>query len=95
MTHEIESFQTIGACVERLTEFKQFKPEAKNETGKEIDSYPLALTFKDVTFSYNGDDSVIKRLSLRPQAWFCSGTAWSHGKRKNHPRTPDLQRCTM
>jgi ABC-type multidrug transport system fused ATPase/permease subunit len=47
-----------------LTEFKQFQPEAKNETGKVIDSYPLALSFKDVTFSYNGDDSVIKRLSL-------------------------------
>jgi ATP-binding cassette subfamily B protein len=64
MTHEIESFQTIGACVERLTEFKQFQPETKNETGKVIDSYPLALEFKDVTFSYNGEDSVIKRLSL-------------------------------
>ncbi|HAX71393.1 MAG TPA: ABC transporter ATP-binding protein [Anaerolineae bacterium] len=64
MTHEIESFQTIGACVERLTEFKQFQPEMKNEAGKVIDSHPLALEFKDVTFSYNGDDSVIKRLSL-------------------------------
>ncbi len=64
MTHEIESFQTIGACVERLTEFKQFVPETKNETGKVIDSHPLALEFKDVTFSYNGEDSVIKRLSL-------------------------------
>ncbi|MCB9112862.1 MAG: ABC transporter ATP-binding protein [Anaerolineales bacterium] len=64
MTHEIESFQTIGACVERLTEFKQFEPEVKNETGKTLDSHPLALTFNDVTFSYNGEDSVIKRLSL-------------------------------
>ncbi|MCB9143932.1 MAG: ABC transporter ATP-binding protein [Anaerolineales bacterium] len=64
MTHEIESFQTIGACVERLTEFKQFQSETKNETGKVIDSHPLALEFKDVTFSYNGEDSVIKRLSL-------------------------------
>ncbi len=71
MTHEIESFQTIGACVERLTEFKQFQPEDRNETGKVIDSHPLALEFKDVTFSYitpdeggNGDNSVIKRLSL-------------------------------
>ena len=27
MTHEIESFQTIGACVERLTEFRNFKAE--------------------------------------------------------------------
>jgi len=64
MTHQIDSFQTIGACVERLTEFRQFKPEVKNETGKVIDSNPLALSFKDVTFSYNGNDSVIKRLSL-------------------------------
>jgi ATP-binding cassette, subfamily B, bacterial len=70
MTHEIESFQTIGACVERLTEFKQFTPEVKNESGRLIDSHPLALEFKDVTFSYitpevgNGEDAVIKRLSL-------------------------------
>lgn len=70
MTHELESFQTIGACVERLTEFKQFQPEAKNETGRSIDSHPLALEFKDVTFSYitpeggNGFEPVIKRLSL-------------------------------
>lgn len=64
MTHEIESFQTIGACVERLTEFRNFKPEDKNETGLEIDSHPLALTFNDVTFAYNGGDSVLSRLSF-------------------------------
>jgi ABC-type multidrug transport system fused ATPase/permease subunit len=64
MTHEIESFQTIGACVERLTEFRNFKPEDKNETGLEIDSHPLALTFHDVTFAYNGGDSVLSRLSF-------------------------------
>jgi len=64
MTHEIESFQTIGACVERLTEFRALKPEVRNEAGSEIDSHPLALTFKDVTFSYNGDASVLSRLSF-------------------------------
>lgn len=64
MTHEIESFQTIGACVERLTEFRNFKPEDKNETGLEIDSHPLALTFNNVTFAYNGGDSVLSRLSF-------------------------------
>jgi ATP-binding cassette subfamily B protein len=64
MTHEIESFQTIGACVERLTEFKALKPEAKNDTGSEVVSHPLALTFDDVTFSYNGNDSVLSRLSF-------------------------------
>ncbi len=64
MTHEIESFQTIGACVERLTEFRNFKAEDKNETGKVIDSHPLALTFENVTFAYNGSDPVLSHLSL-------------------------------
>ncbi len=64
MTHEIESFQTIGACVERLTEFRNFKVEAVNDTGLEIEPRPLALTFNDVTFSYNGNDSVLTRLSF-------------------------------
>ena len=64
MTHEIESFQTIGACVERLTEFRNFKKEVVNETGLEIKTRPLALSFDDVTFSYNGNDSVLTRLSF-------------------------------
>jgi ATP-binding cassette subfamily B protein len=64
MTHEIESFQTIGACVERLTEFKEFKREVRNETGLQVDSHPIHLTFDDVTFSYNGDDAVLTRLSF-------------------------------
>ncbi|HQU36596.1 MAG TPA: ABC transporter ATP-binding protein [Anaerolineales bacterium] len=64
MTHEIESFQTIGACVERLTEFKAFKPETRNEAGLDVESHPIRLTFEDVTFSYNGDDAVLTRLSF-------------------------------
>ena len=59
MTHEIESFQTIGACVERLTEFRNFKPEVLDGSGVEIPSQPLALAFEDVTFSYNGNDTVL------------------------------------
>ncbi len=72
MTHEIESFQTIGACVERLTEFRNFKAEVVNGTGVEILSQPngLALKFEDVGFSYNGNDSVLSNLSfdLKPGA---------------------------
>ncbi len=64
MTHEIESFQTIGACVERLTEFKALKREVRNEAGLEIESHPLKLSFDDVTFSYNESDSVLNRLSF-------------------------------
>src|SRR5512147_1241360 len=52
MTHQIESFQTIGACVERLTEFRALKPEDKNQAGSELQSHPLALRFDNVTSSY-------------------------------------------
>ena len=64
MTHEIESFQTIGACVERLTEFRNFKAEVISGDGVEIPSRPLELTFEDVTFSYNSEDTVINGLSF-------------------------------
>ena len=64
MTHEIESFQTIGACVERLTEFRNFKPEVLDGSGVDIASQPIALAFKDVSFSYNGTDSVLDGLSF-------------------------------
>ena len=64
MTHEIESFQTIGACVERLTEFRNFKAEVVDGDGTGTFSHPLALSFQDVSFSYNGSDSVISDLSF-------------------------------
>jgi ATP-binding cassette, subfamily B, bacterial len=65
MTHEIESFQTIGACVERLTEFRNFKAEVLDGTMQEIASRPLELTFQDVNFSYNGNDAVLGGLSFQ------------------------------
>jgi len=71
MTHEIESFQTIGACVERLTEFRKFQPEVVDGSGlvpsfegAETGSGPLALGFENVTFSYNGSDPVLSGLSF-------------------------------
>lgn len=70
MTHEIESFQTIGACVERLTEFRNFKVDVPDGHLVEQPSHPIALSFKDVSFSYNGSDSVLNELSfdLKPGA---------------------------
>ena len=65
MTHEIDSFQTIGACVERLTEFRNFKADVTDGSGVAIPLRPLSLTFKDVMFSYNGNDSVLKGLSFQ------------------------------
>jgi ATP-binding cassette subfamily B protein len=65
MTHEIESFQTIGACVERLTEFRNFKAEVADGPGVDRAAGSLALAFKDVTFSYNDSDSVLNGLSFQ------------------------------
>src|SRR5690349_11005017 len=65
MTHEIESFQTIGACVERLTEFRAFKAEVLDGSDFEIPAGPLHLTFQNVTFSYNGNDLVLSGLSFQ------------------------------
>src|SRR5512147_1035906 len=64
MTHEIESFQTIGACVERLTEFRNYKAEVLDGPRLDISAGPIALAFHDVTFSYNGNDSVLEQLSF-------------------------------
>ncbi|HSL29340.1 MAG TPA: ABC transporter ATP-binding protein, partial [Anaerolineales bacterium] len=68
MTHEVESFQTIGACVERLTEFRHFKADVVDGALEQSPAHPVALAFQDVNFSYNGSDSVLSRLSfeLRP-----------------------------
>ena len=76
MTHEIESFQTIGACVERLTEFRNFKAEVLDgadamilgasvaESKNHTSSSSLAIAFEQVRFSYNGNDSVLRNLSF-------------------------------
>ena len=65
MTHEIESFQTIGACVERLTEFRNFKAAVLDGTRGEVASRPLALAFEEVGFSYNGHDPVLDRVTFQ------------------------------
>jgi ABC-type multidrug transport system fused ATPase/permease subunit len=64
MTHEIESFQTIGACVERLTEFRSFKADVLDGSLVEITHRPLGLAFQDVSFSYNGNGSVLNEVSF-------------------------------
>ncbi len=70
MTHEIESFQTIGACVERLAEFRSVQPTIKEGCAAELPAGPLGLAFEQVSFSYNGSDAVLSDLSfqLKPGA---------------------------
>jgi len=65
MTHEIESFQTIGACVERLTEFRNFKAEVLDGSEASHIGSPIQLAFRNVAFSYNGNDAVLSGLSFQ------------------------------
>jgi hypothetical protein len=43
LTHEIESFQTIGACVERLAEFRKIQPALSDGPGADLPANALAL----------------------------------------------------
>ncbi len=67
LTREMESFQTIGACVERLSELRAIQPKVLDGDRPEAPSRPLALTFEGVTFSYNGGDHVLSDLSFHLQ----------------------------
>jgi len=64
LTREIESFQTIGACVERLTEFRLFQPQVREGSVEAIPDPSPALTFENVTFSYDGSEPVLRELSF-------------------------------
>lgn len=64
MTHEIDTFQTIGACVERLSEFRKLQPEVVDGPGVEAVPGPLGLAFEGVRFSYSDRDPVLRGLSF-------------------------------
>lgn len=64
LTRQVESFQTIGACVERLNEFRNFRPDVIEGNQLGIDGDGLNLTFDRVSFSYDTDEPVLKDLSF-------------------------------
>ena len=53
LTHQTQSFQTIGACVERLTELRKVQNKVLDGPGAVIPAGPLALAFENVSFKYN------------------------------------------
>jgi ATP-binding cassette subfamily B protein len=69
LTRQVESFQTIGACVERLSEFRKFQPEVQNGIRTKVSMDSLDLRFDEVSFSYDGNDPVLKDISfsLKPR----------------------------
>ncbi|MBN1370931.1 MAG: ABC transporter ATP-binding protein [Anaerolineaceae bacterium] len=65
LTHEVQSFQTIGACVERLIELRARQPKVTGGSREALPDGPLGLTFDDVSFSYNDQDVVLKNLTFK------------------------------
>ncbi len=79
MTRQLQSFQTVGACVERLTEFLALRPEVTDPMGddrqgddRECVGRPEPtkagegheLAFSDVHFGYDGRNAVLKGISF-------------------------------
>lgn len=74
MTRQLQSFQTVGACVERLTEFLALRPAvvdgargadgARGTDGAALGETGDELTFRDVHFGYGGRDAVLSGVSF-------------------------------
>lgn len=67
LTHEVQSFQTIGACVERLTELRKLAPQVVEGPGADPGAGALQLSFDRVTFAYDSDEPVLSELSFNLQ----------------------------
>lgn len=64
LIREVKSFQTIGACVERLTELRAIQPGVVDGIGDLSLGGSPALAFEGVSFNYNGADQVLRELSF-------------------------------
>jgi ATP-binding cassette subfamily B protein len=64
LTRQVESLQTIGACVERLAELRRVESAIHDGPGIALPGGPLQIEFADVSFSYVPDEPVLDRLSF-------------------------------
>lgn len=76
LTHEVQSFQTIGACIERLAKLREIKPRVteklvESTATKDEQTSPdwlpdgsLRLAFDEVSFTYSSEDGKNKHKPL-------------------------------
>jgi ATP-binding cassette subfamily B protein len=64
LTHEVQSFQVIGACVERLSELRGMQKVVQDGTRNDLPGGSLPLAFDKVSFSYDLDEAVLHDLSF-------------------------------
>jgi len=65
LTHQMRNFQTIGACVERLTDLRAIQPTVLDGSNGHFPEGPLTLAFEQVSFAYDSDEPVLHDLSFR------------------------------
>jgi ABC-type multidrug transport system fused ATPase/permease subunit len=66
LTRQIKSFQTIGACVERLAELRALQPAVQEVTEPQaLPTSPAALAFEQVSFAYDQDDLLLNDFTYR------------------------------
>jgi ATP-binding cassette subfamily B protein len=66
LTRQIESFQRIGACVERLTELRLVQPAVQETVNPQpLPESPAELAFESVSFNYDQDELLLKDFTFR------------------------------
>jgi ATP-binding cassette subfamily B protein len=64
LTQQTENLQNIGAVTERLADLNAITSKTVDGPGALIPQGALALVFDDVTFGYNADEPVLKKVSF-------------------------------
>ena len=68
LTHEMSSFQKIGACVERLTELRAVTSKIVENPAvpqTRLADGPLSVAFENVSFGYNSEEPVLNDLNFQ------------------------------
>ena len=64
ITIQIQEFQRAAAGVERINELLSLKSRLRDSGSVSLSRGPLAVSFQEVTFNYDGGDAVLRDVSL-------------------------------
>lgn len=62
--HQVEDFQQVKVSVERVQELKQTEPQIQDGPGAVLPSGPLSVECRNISFSYQPEQLVLKNLSF-------------------------------
>ena len=64
LVRQVQSFQTIGACVERLGELRSLQPTVLEGAQEHLPAGAVSLSFQEITFRYSDGEPVLQDLSF-------------------------------